>query len=215
MERKPVQIALYNDSQVIAQGLKSMLAPFEDRVALVEEEVETPGEGPIDLTLIDTCISASMQRLDETVFSAVAGQVVAYSWNMHPRLVEDALSRGYRGYLSKELVGKDLVKVLERIDKGEVVVSPDPHVGHATTLNHGATWPGRDDGLSRRESDMIVMIVDGYTNNEIAEGLYIGINSVKSYIRTAYRKIQVERRSQAVRWGLENGMAPVRERLRF
>ncbi|WP_223286195.1 helix-turn-helix transcriptional regulator [Kocuria atrinae] len=48
----------------------------------------------------------------------------------------------------------------------------------------------------------------GATNDEIARTCYLSINSVKSYIRSAYRKMGVERRSQAVLWGVQNGMEP-------
>ncbi len=46
------------------------------------------------------------------------------------------------------------------------------------------------------------------TGREIVEGAFISINSVKTYIRSAYRKIEVTRRSQAVRWGMQNGFEP-------
>ena len=47
-----------------------------------------------------------------------------------------------------------------------------------------------------------------YLAAEIAERSYLSINSVKTYIRTAYRKLGLSRRSQAVRWGLEHGFLP-------
>ena len=49
------------------------------------------------------------------------------------------------------------------------------------------------------------MIAAGMSNQEIADRSFLSINSVKMYIRSTYRKIGVERRSQAVRWALENG----------
>ena len=66
-------------------------------------------------------------------------------------------------------------------------------------------WPGQDAGLSERESEMIALITQGLTNQEIAEQAYVSINSIKSYIRSAYRKIGVTRRAQAVAWGMQNG----------
>jgi NarL family two-component system response regulator LiaR len=53
-------------------------------------------------------------------------------------------------------------------------------------------------GLSPREVDVLHLIACGLSNQEIADSLYLSINSVKTYIRTAYRKIDVTRRSQAV-----------------
>ncbi len=67
---------------------------------------------------------------------------------------------------------------------------------------------GREHGLTLRESQVLTLITDGMTNLEIAEATYLSINSVKTYIRTAYRKIGVSRRSQAVAWGMTNGYAP-------
>ena len=71
-------------------------------------------------------------------------------------------------------------------------------------------WPGHETGLSARESEIIALITKGLTNQEIAERAYVGINSVKSDIRSAYRKIGVTRRSQAVVWGMQNGFEPDR-----
>ncbi|MGA8257827.1 MAG: LuxR C-terminal-related transcriptional regulator [Nocardioides sp.] len=67
---------------------------------------------------------------------------------------------------------------------------------------------GREHGLTLRESQVLAFITEGLTNLEIAEATYLSINSVKTYIRTAYRKIGVNRRAQAVAWGMTHGYAP-------
>lgn len=73
-------------------------------------------------------------------------------------------------------------------------------------LHHGIDDPK----LSEREGQMITLICQGVTNNEIASSCYLTINSVKSYIRHAYHKIGVDRRSQAIVWGARHGfVAPV------
>ena len=61
---------------------------------------------------------------------------------------------------------------------------------------------------------MLALITQGLSNQEIAERSYLSINSVKTYIRTAYRKIGVTRRSQAVVWGMQHGFEPDRLRSR-
>lgn len=62
-------------------------------------------------------------------------------------------------------------------------------------------------GLSARELEVLGLIAQGCTNQEIAQRLFLSINSIKTYIRTAYRKIGITRRAQAVRWGLHEGLA--------
>ncbi|WP_227463595.1 helix-turn-helix domain-containing protein [Nocardioides lijunqiniae] len=61
-------------------------------------------------------------------------------------------------------------------------------------------------GLSHREAEMLHLITCGLSNQEIADALYLSINSVKTYIRSAYRKIEVTRRSQAVAWSVRRGL---------
>ena len=61
-------------------------------------------------------------------------------------------------------------------------------------------------GLSKREIQVLAAMAGGRTNAEIAAELFLGINTVKTYIRTAYRKIGVESRSQAVIWALDHGL---------
>ena len=88
--------------------------------------------------------------------------------------------------------------------RGEIVVSGDQE----TSVGGEGDWPGRAAGLSSREAEIIALITQGLSNQEIADRAYLSINSIKTYIRSAYRKIQVTSRSQAVLWGVENGFKP-------
>lgn len=67
-------------------------------------------------------------------------------------------------------------------------------------------------GLSTREAELICLIVEGLSNEQIAARSHLSINTVKTYIRTAYRKMGVTTRAQAVRWGMDHGMLPERGR---
>lgn len=74
--------------------------------------------------------------------------------------------------------------------------------------------PSRPDGdrprwtepLSPREVDVLELIAQGRTNREIATSLYLSANTVKSHIRSAYQKIGVDSRTQAVIWCFRNGL---------
>jgi len=69
------------------------------------------------------------------------------------------------------------------------------------------------DDLTNREVDVVTLVTNGLSNQEIADRLYLSINSVKTYIRSAYRKIGATSRSQAVIWGVRNGMLDHRSEL--
>lgn len=70
----------------------------------------------------------------------------------------------------------------------------------AAARDGGCPCPGPE--LSEREEQVLALIAEGLTNQEIADRVFVSINSVKTYIRSAYRKIGVSSRSQAVAWGL-------------
>ena len=193
-----------------------MLAPYADRIQVVELDSSVPVIRNVDVTLYDTFGKAQVDGddINEVVANPCAGKVVIYTWNMHPVLVDEALTKGCAGYLDKGLTGEELVDFLVRIGDGDVIVSPMLDVDdHEVPSSDIGQWPGQSVGLSARESEVVALITQGYTNNDIASRSYLSINSVKSYIRSAYRKIGVERRSQAVRWGMENDMLPDHTRI--
>ena len=69
-------------------------------------------------------------------------------------------------------------------------------------------WPAKDAGLSHGEAEVVSLIVQGLSNDQIAEQCYLSLNTVKTYVRSAYRKMDVTTRAQAVAWGIENGLKP-------
>lgn len=72
------------------------------------------------------------------------------------------------------------------------------------TTTAPATAPGA--GLTVREVQILSMIAAGCSNAEIADRLYLSPNTVKTYIRHAYRRLGVDRRSQAIVWCIQNGL---------
>ena len=61
--------------------------------------------------------------------------------------------------------------------------------------------------LTARETEVLALIAAGLSNREIADELFLSVNSVKTHIRTAYRKVGVSRRVDAIRWGVRHGLA--------
>ena len=208
----PLRIAIANDYEIVVEGLAQMLKPFEDRVRVVETVANEPVGQDVDIVLYDNFGQPHHKGLDLDVLlsQARARHLVIYTWHIDPALVDIALDVGATGYLPKNLTADELVSALERINAGEVVApetSPDPQPG-------SGDWPGRTFGLSERESEIIALITQGLTNEQIADRAYLSINTVKSYIRTAYRKMGVRSRSQAVLWGIDHGFRTDRVRTR-
>ena len=200
-----LRVAVMDDYVVIVSGVQQMLAPYERPGPGGGAVSMLPVESEIDVLLYDTYSRERVTGPVEQVIKETDANVVLYTWHLEPELVAEALAKGAAGCLSKSLEGDDLVAALERVHRGEVVVSDDPGPDAPVTPE---AWPGKEHGLSPRESEIIALIAQGLSNQEVAERAFLSINSVKTFIRSAYRKIGVQRRTQAVLWATEHGFVP-------
>ncbi|NHN54737.1 response regulator transcription factor [Calidifontibacter sp. DB0510] len=200
------RVAIVNDYEVIVHGVRAMLEPYRDHVRIVEVAASEPVEEPVDVALFDTFSTASPSapELQTLLENPLVGAVAVYAWNVPTTYVHDAITVGVRGVLPKSLEPKELVRAIERIAAGEIV-RPAAGITASGGANVGRDWPGRAEGLTEREADVIALISQGLSNDEITRRLYLSINTVKSYIRTAYRTMGVASRSQAVLWAVQHG----------
>ncbi|HEV7203238.1 MAG TPA: response regulator transcription factor [Jatrophihabitans sp.] len=210
--QSPILVGLVDDYDVVLIGLAHMFDDHRHRVLVAEIDANEPLVDQVDIALYDSFAQpeSDHEQIGVLVDSPRARRVVVYTWNFDPHLVEDALERGASGYLSKTLSPEELVTSLERVHGGEVVVSDPPSRGkRADPLD----WPGRAEGLTDREAEILALITQGMNNADVARLTYLSPNTVKSYIRTLYRKIGVESRTQAVLWGVKHGFQPDHHRI--
>lgn len=210
--KSPITLALIDDYDVVVIGVGHMFDSYQDRIKILELNASTPLQDTVDIALYDSFAQpeADHEEVGRLAANPKAGRVVVYTWNFHPDLVKAAYDSGASGYLSKTLPARELVDALERIHAGEQVTSSAPG---KKRLSVGLNWPGRTEGLSERESEILALITQGKSNNEIAELAYLSINSVKTYIRSAYRKIGAKNRVDAVLWGIDHGFKPDHHRI--
>jgi NarL family two-component system response regulator LiaR len=205
-DARPVRLAIVNDYELVVVGVAALLEPYRERVQVVEIDSNLPVLRDVDVILYDTFGQVQGRGVDvESLVDGGAAKVVVYSWNLHRELVSESLEAGVAGYLSKAMDAQDLVAAIERVHAGDTVV---PRGGGTVNQRPESTYPGQEHGLTVREAEIVALITQGLSNLEIAERCYLSINSVKTYIRTAYRKMGVERRAQAVLWGVKHGFEP-------
>ena len=204
MKSRPLRLAIVDDYAVVVAGVASFLAA--ERIDVVETGAMTPVISDVDIVLYDTFGQVQGVGIDLEDFVRDSGaKVVIYSWNLEPPMIEQAIAGGASGYLSKVLTGPEMVAALERVMSGEVVVITGEN---ETSVGGAGDWPGRAIGLSPREAEVLALITQGLSNQDIAERVFLSPNTVKSYIRSTYRKIGVASRTQAVLWGVGNGFKP-------
>ncbi len=189
-ERRCISVALINDYEIVVRGLAAMLAPYHDRVRLVELGTEDLPTDGADIALFDTFAGRrhTLARAADMLRSGRAEQVVLYTWDAGPELVKAAKEMGVAGVVLKTRSADALVDSLERIVRGELV-----------GLDGEGDDPGSSRGtqLSERESEVFALIAKGFTNAEIADELYLSIETVKTYVKRLYSKLSVHNRVQA------------------
>ncbi|WP_134766644.1 response regulator transcription factor [Nocardioides sp. 1609] len=209
----PVRVAVVNDYEIVVVGVAAALAPFGDRIRVVEVAAGTRAVSDVDVVLVDTFGQRQRGLRPVTANDGDGARVLVFSWDEDPTLVEASVAAGAAGFVSKRSSAEELVTALERVHAGETVVPARATPDEPQAADVLGRWPGDRLGLSPRESEVLSLICQGLSNDDITEHAFIGINTVKTHIRTLYRKIGVESRTQAVVWGLQHGFQPDRVRV--
>jgi DNA-binding NarL/FixJ family response regulator len=208
----PLSIALVDDYDIVVMGIAHILEQYRDRVVIAELDTNKDVSDMVDIVLYDSFAQPESDHDEISVLirNQRARRVAVYTWNFDPDLIESARQQGVHGYLSKALPARELVAALEAIHAGDIVISDPPF--RVRSIG-GLNWPGRSEGLTDRESEILALITQGKSNAEVASLTYLSPNTVKSYIRTIYRKIGVTSRTQAVLWGVRHGFTPDHDRV--
>ena len=195
---RPIRVTLAHECELVTRGLAQLLAPYATRVSLVPPGADGSPAPDVDLTLHDPLAEALAVADVGPLAIPHDGRLVIYTWNPRPDLVDLAMQCGASGCVAKSLPASALVAALEAIHRGEEVVD----CGALRRVEVGS-HPEVD--LTPREAESLALITRGFDNFGVAREASLSINSVKTYIRTAYRKMGVTSRSQAVLWGVRHG----------
>jgi DNA-binding NarL/FixJ family response regulator len=191
----PIAVGVYDEPELIVSGVHGLLARSGPRAEVVTIAADSEAAA-VDVLLCDP-IGRRTQL--EDYLSVVAGltraPVLVYTWSSSRSGARRSLAAGARGFMSKAASGLDLSAAVTALHRGETLAPP---AGLANGHDGAAD-------LSTREAEVLELICAGHSNLEIADQLYVSVNSVKTYVRQIYQKVGVTRRAQAVVWGLAHG----------
>jgi DNA-binding NarL/FixJ family response regulator len=213
----PLRIVLVDDHEMVVAGLKAMLTPFRSRVRVVGAAI-----GADDALTVITDLAPDLVLCDVRMQGASGldlcrivrerdpdRRVVLLSVYDDEQYLFQALRAGASGYLLKKISGAELVRQLELAHTGVTVIDSalaGRAVDAAARLQSDEYWPGARLGLTHRESEVLSLIVTGLSNRGIAARLVVGDETVKSHLRSIYRKLGVGDRTAAVATALREGI---------
>jgi DNA-binding NarL/FixJ family response regulator len=214
----PLRLVLVDDHEMVLEGLKALLARFVGRIRVVGQAGNADDAERLvrtldpDVVVSDVRLRGSASGLElcrRLVDADPRRRVVLLTAYDDEQYLFQALRAGASGYLLKWVASEELVRHLERAADGETVID-SALAGRAVTsaarLRAGEFWPGAQHGLSRRESEVLSLLVAAMSNRDIAGKLVLGEETVKSHIRSIYRKLAVHDRAGAVAVALREGI---------
>ena len=205
-------IVLADDHAVVRTGLR-MLLERDGTMEVVAEAADgdaalryVRGHKP-DVLVLDLNMPGrdSLEAIPEILESSPGTHVVVLTMQPDPAFARAALRAGAKGYVLKEAAHEELLRAIEAAREGRTYV--DPSVG-ARLASEPAHPPGRPDGLSEREAEVLARIALGETNAEIAAQLHISVRTVETHRAHIQQKSGCTSRSELVRYAREHGIAP-------
>lgn len=213
----PIRLVLVDDHEMVLHGIEAMVARFPDAVrvvatatdadaALKAVSTEQPDVVLCDVRLrqgsgLDLCKAIrEMQPSARVVFLTVYDD---------EQYLYQALRAGASGFLLKRVDAPELVRYLQHVHDGEIVIDPTLAgrvAASAAHLHSGEFWPGARLGLTQRESEVLALLVGGLSNKAIAARLVVSDDTVKTHLRGLYRKLSVNDRGGAVATALREGL---------
>jgi DNA-binding NarL/FixJ family response regulator len=194
---KPIRVALVNDYMIVLEGLRALLTSSEPEIQVIEIDLQAEPRRGVDVTLLDTY--GELDSLNERVRSLGAdssnGAIVVFSFSDRPEAVRHAIGAGAQGFISKAVPRQQIIEGIRGSARGDRIILTQ-RSQHAQ-MDEALRWPGRDIGLTERESELLSMLSTGMTNRELGSHLYISENTIKTHLRRLYAKLGVRNRAQA------------------
>jgi DNA-binding NarL/FixJ family response regulator len=192
-----IRVALVNDYEIVLEGLRALLRPYDPEIRVVELDVKRGPRRAVDITLLDTYGEEDrVGRVRELVADSTNGAIIVFSFSDDVVAMRAFLRAGARGFISKAVTAIQIVDGIRAVSCGETVMLTQR--SQRAGMPEELRWPGRDTGLTERESELLAMLPTGMTNRELAAVLYVSENTIKTQMRGLFAKLGVRNRVQAV-----------------
>lgn len=216
--KKPARVVVADDQTVVREGIVMLLGllPGIEVVGAAgdgDEAVRLVAELAPDVVLMDLrmprCDGVEATRRIRAEHPGT--QVVVLTTFADDASLFPALRAGARGYLTKDAGGDEIVRAVESVFSGDAGLSPSIQRRLLERLSDPGPQPSPGpaeppDGLTVRETEVLVLIAEGLTNQEIARKLHVSTATVKTHINNLFGKTGLKDRAQAVRYAYGKGL---------
>lgn len=207
-----IRVLVVDDHTVVRSGLSAFLSVYDDLELVGEaaggaQAVEICTSRGVDVVLMDLVMpgmdgAAATKAIRE---ACPQTQVLALTSFKEDDLVKGALQAGAIGYLLKNISGDELAAAIRAAYAGRPTLAPEA----TQALIHVATHPKEEPpggDLTKREMEMLLMMVEGLSNPDIAKKLFLSPSTVKFHVSNILMKLGAASRTEAVSMALRRGL---------
>lgn len=210
-----IRVLLVDDHAVVREGLRAFLE-VQDEIEVVgeaedgEQAVAAAARLNPDVILMDLVMPnldgvGAMRQLRD---SAVRARVVVLTSFLEDERLLPAIQAGAAGYLLKNTEPAELTRAIRAAHAGEAIIDPTAAARLVSALADGSTMGRGRDELTKREREVLGLIVRGRSNKRIALELGIAEKTVKAHVGRVLAKLDVTDRTQAALLAVREGLVP-------
>jgi DNA-binding NarL/FixJ family response regulator len=213
----PLRVFLVDDHAVVREGLRALIDAQPDMQVVGQAGdgksalQNLPGCQP-DIAVLDISMPglSGPQVAEQVKQSCPRTKVLALSVHEDKSYLRQMLEAGASGYVLKRAAADELIRAVRTVAAGGVYLDPQMAgkvVGGFVGKSAPQLLRGEIEGaaLSERESEVIRLLAQGYTNKEIAVQLSISVKTVETYKARSMEKLSLSSRAEIVRYALDQG----------
>ncbi|MBP8693771.1 response regulator transcription factor [Enterococcus aquimarinus] len=197
-----IKVLLIDDHEMVRLGVSSYLSIQKDIEVVGEAENGLIGyEKALDLrpdVILMDLVMEVMDGIESTkkiLGEWPAAKILIVTSFIDDEKVYPAIQAGASGYLLKTSTAREIADAIRATQRGERVLEPEV----TTKIVQQATKPRKElhEDLTKREQEVLLLISEGKSNQEIADQLFITLKTVKTHVSNILAKLEVEDRTQA------------------
>ena len=214
-----IRVLIVDDQAIVRQGLRSMLEPEPDIEVVAEAEdgqqaLELVNRHAPDVVLMDVRMPTmdGLTALERIKNLAPQTSVIMATLYDNPEYLFRAISAGASGYILKDARREDVIRSVRAIREGGAIIAcslmPQLLQRVAETVRPLSEESLHDpiEELSKRELEVLQLIAEGCTNQDIADRLILSPTTIKTHVQNILRKLDVSDRTQAAVYAVRRGL---------
>jgi len=209
-----IRILIADDHPIVRQGLVGLIETQPDMDVIAEaangvEAVQQAAALNPDVILLDLVMPRmdGIQAISEIIRQHPKARILVLTSFFEDEKVFPAIKAGAMGYLLKDSSPQDLLKALRDVYAGHSSLHPAIAMKVIRELNQPNELPPTDEPLTFRELEVLKLVAQGLSNDEIAVRLYVSERTIGAHVSSILSKLHLANRTQAALYALREGIA--------